>query len=199
VAFSNQEESSMPHLIDVVFTCGLTAVVAAVAIPSMHLSREHDQARAAARFVAARLQTVRLEALRRNTVVAMRFDPADEGRFGIYVDGDGDGVLQRDIDRGIDFALQPVARLSDYFAVVSFRIATNVPGPDGSGPLVAGSDPIRLGATNLMSFSPLGSATSGTVYLAGRGGPQMAIRVLGATGRMRVLWFDRTTAAWRDD
>ena len=189
----------MPHLIDVAFTCGLTAVIAAVAIPSMHASREHDAARGAARYIATRLQTARLEALRRNAMVAMRFDPTDEGRFGVYVDGDGDGVLQRDIDRGVDYALHPDARLSDYFGSVSFRIAADVPGPDGSGALAGGSDPIRLGATNVLSFSPLGSATSGTVYLASGGGHQMAIRVLGATGRVRVLWFDWTTLAWRDD
>jgi hypothetical protein len=186
-------------LVDIVFACGLGAVIAAIAIPTVHASRERDAARGAAQYLAKKMQILRLEALKRSTHVAIRFDPTEVGRLGLYADGDGDGVRQSDIDAGIDPSLAPESRLSDLFREVAIRIARDVNDPDGGGTLVAGSDPVRLGATNFLSFGPLGGSTSGTVYLAAHTGPQLCIRLLGATGRIRVLWFDSVTREWRHD
>jgi hypothetical protein len=44
-------------------------------------------------------------------------------------------------------------------------------------------------------MSPDGTATSGTLYLQGKRA-QYAVRVLGATGRTRVLAFDRERQTW---
>jgi Type II transport protein GspH len=186
-------------LIDVVFCCGLAGIIAAIAIPTLHATRERDAGRMAARYLAHRLQLVRIEAVRRNTMVAMRFETGAADLLAVYVDGDGDGVLKADIDAGTDPQVTPPARLADYFAGVSLRILNDMPAPDGHGTLAAYSDPVRLGASDLLSFSPLGSATSGTIYLAARSGPQQAVRVTGATGRMRVLWFDALSGEWRGD
>ena len=184
-------------LIDLLFTCGVAGVIAAIAIPAVQAGGDRDAARIAARYLANRLQVIRLEALKRNAAVAMRFDPVDVGRFGAYVDGDADGVRQDDIDDGTDGVVAPEGLLRDVFESVSFRIRNDVPDPDGSGTLAGDSDPLRLGASNFLSFSPIGSATSGTIYLAAPTGPQMAVRVMGATARMRVLWFDQATRQWR--
>ena len=62
--------------------------------------------------------------------------------------------------------------------------------------LEPGDDPLRIGNTSLLTFSPVGSATSGTLYVAAHRGPQMAIRVFGGTGRVRVLMFDAQTRQW---
>jgi hypothetical protein len=94
-------------------------------------------------------------------------------------------------------ALGEEVRLGDYFDAVSFRVVSDVPSPDGDGVIVAGSDPVRIGNTDLLSFSPLGSSTSGTLYVAAGSGTQMCVRVLGATGRIRVMWFDAATRSWR--
>ena len=186
-------------LIDLIVACGLAGIVAAIAVPAVDASRDRDLARVAARYVAHRLQMVRLEALKRNVCVAIRFDPIDLGRFAVYADGDGDGVLQADIDRGVDRAIAPDVRLSDVFATVAFRIPNEVPDPDGGSTLTAGSDPLRLGSSNFVTFSPLGSTSSGTLYLTALTGPQMAIRLMGATGRMRVLRFDSATRQWNEE
>jgi Tfp pilus assembly protein FimT len=184
-------------LIDVVVSCAVLVVVFAITVPSWRVTRDRDATRMAARYVAQRLQMLRVDALRHNANVAMRLDPGDLGRFGAYADGDGDGVLQRDIDDGIDPALASEVHLADYFAGVSFRVVSDVSSPDGDGIIVAGSDPVRIGNTNLLSFGPMGSATSGTIYVAAGSGTQMCVRVLGATGRVRVMWFDAATRAWR--
>ena len=186
-------------LVDLVFSCGVVCVLAGIAIPTIHAARDRDTARMAARFLANRLQSARYESLKRNACVAIRFDPVDIGRFGVYIDGDGDGVLQADIDAAIDVALNPENRLADFFGTIAFRIPREIPDPDGSSTLAAGSDPIRLGSSNFLSFSPIGSATSGTIYLAGPEGSQTAVRVMGATGRMRVLLFDLASRTWREE
>jgi Tfp pilus assembly protein FimT len=186
-------------LIDVIFSAGLMAVLSGIAIPVWQTTRQQSEVRAGARYVAARLHQVRLEALRRNVTVALRFDPNDLDRFAVYADGDGDGVLQSDINRGIDPLIVPERRLSDYARAIGLRIQQDVSEPDTGAPLAAGSDPLRVGNSTLVSFSPLGSATSGTLYLAGLTGPQMAVRILGATGRLRVLRFDVARRQWYEE
>jgi glutamate synthase domain-containing protein 3 len=62
----------------------------------------------------------------------------------------------------------------------------------------AGSDPVKLGASNLLSFTPLGTSTSGSVFVRGRDGSQFAVRVLGATGRARVLRYVPHSGEWTD-
>lgn len=186
-------------LIDLIVSLGVISVLAGMAIPVMQRTRERDEVRTAARFFTSRLQQARLEAIRRNTAVAVRFEPADANRFRVFVDGDGDGLLETDISRGIDLPLGPEERLTDYANGIAPRINQSVRAPDDTATLEPGSDPLRIGRSNFLTFSPLGSATSGTVYLAGQTGPQMAVRILGATGRMRVLWFDSATSRWRED
>ena len=42
------------------------------------------------------------------------------------------------------------------------------------------------GGVRLFSFSPDGTATTGSVYLESRDGSRFAVRVLGATARIRI-------------
>jgi Tfp pilus assembly protein FimT len=186
-------------LIDVIFTAGLIALVSSIAIPVLHASRPYDQARSAGRFLAARLQQARTEALRRNASVAIRFDPDDTDRFSVYADGDGDGVLESDIARGVDRLICAEARFSDYADGIAFRLNQDVLEPETGIALAAGADPLRIGRSTFVSFSPLGSATSGTLYLAATAGPQMAVRIFGATSRVRLLRYERTTRQWREE
>ena len=59
------------------------------------------------------------------------------------------------------------------------------------------ADPVRFGRGDILTFSPLGTASSGTLYLrASRSGEQYAVRVLGVTGRVRVLRFESAAGTW---
>jgi hypothetical protein len=186
-------------LVDLIVACAVMVSVCGIAVPALLATHERDVVRLAGRHLASRMQWLRLEALKRNTSVAMRFDPVEVGLVATYVDGDDDGVRQGDVDNGIDRSLAPDGRLADLFAGITAGIARDVPSPDGSGVLTAGSDPIRLGSSNFLTFGPTGGATSGTIYLSGRGGPQVCVRIFGATGRVRVLWFDAPSGTWRHD
>ena len=48
----------------------------------------------------------------------------------------------------------------------------------------------------MLACAPAGTATSGTVYIRGRGAVQYGVVVLGATGRTRVVRFDPVTRQW---
>ena len=105
----------------------------------------------------------------------------------MFVDGNRNGVRARDIAARVDRPLNAPARLSDLFPGVAIAVSGE-----------AGSDPLRIGSSNLLSFVPLGTATSGSIYVRGRDGSQFAIRILGATGRVRVQRYDPQTRTWLD-
>ena len=185
-------------LVDVLAATGLSLVLAAVAVPVIGATLDREHVIVGTHYLAAQVQRARLESLKRAAAVAVRLEVLD-GRAAVqlFADGNGNGVLQRDIDRGVDRALTEMAWLDQHAREVSLRINQQVTDVAGAAELDAGDDPLRIGNTSLVSFSPLGSSTSGTLYVAARRGPQMAIRIYGATGRVRVLTFDAQARQWR--
>ena len=191
---SNQRGAA---LIDVVVSVGLALVVAAVALPAVGGAMERERSVLGARYLAGLMQRARFEALRRGTSVALRFDAAGgQTSVELIADGNGNGVLQRDIDSGIDRAVAAPDRIEDHVRGVALRVNQTVPDVSGGGSLAAGADPLRIGRSSLLSFGPSGTATAGTVYVAAERGPQLAVRVFGATGRVRVLQFDPQLGQW---
>jgi Tfp pilus assembly protein FimT len=166
------------------FAVGLVAVLAAAAIPQLTAGIERSRAVGAARYLASRLALARAQAVARSANVALLLSAA-EGTFvaGTYVDGNGDGVRIRDITAGIDTVVGVPLRLSNLFPHVTLFL---------NDPAVTST----FDTSALMSFSPLGTASSRTLYLRGADGSQYAVRVLGATGRTRVLRFVASNGAW---
>ena len=184
-------------LIDTVVTAGLCTVMGAMALPMIGRSMERERTIIGTQYLAGQMQRARMESLKRARAAAVRLELVDERcAVQVFVDGDGDGVLQRDIDAGIDPALTPMEFLDVHARHVTLRINQPVTDAGGSGSLAPGDDPLRIGASALLSFSPFGSATAGTVYVAAPRGPQMAIRVFGGTGRVRILTFDAQARQW---
>jgi hypothetical protein len=183
-------------LVEIVFVAGLGTTLAAIAIPQTLTGLDDYRAAGAARYVAARFQRTRMLAITRSATTAMRFTAVGTSySFAEYVDGNSNGVLAREIQSGVDRPVGPSEQLSQQFTGVDFGTLPGLPAIDAGGS-APGSDPIRLGSANSASFSPLGSATAGTVYILGRGGAQYAVRIFGETGKTRLLKFDRRTNRW---
>lgn len=182
-------------LIELVFVLGVAATLSAVAAPQLSASLNEVRSAGAARHVAARLQQARVRALARSRATALRIR-ADGGGYTIAVfeDGNGNGVLATDIASGIDPVVAPVERIPDLYAGVDFGALPGIPGAEGS--TAPGSDPIRLGASDSVTFSPLGTATPGSLYLRGRGATQYVVRIYGETGRTRALRYNARTRTW---
>ena len=125
----------------------------------------------------------------RSTNVALRFDRNASGvTFRMFVDGNRNGVRSADITAGVDPGLTDATRLSEFFPGVDIAVT----------PAAGSADPVRIGSSNLLSFTALGTATPGSIYVRGRDGLQLAIRIFGATGRTRLQRFDARTRRWVD-
>jgi Tfp pilus assembly protein FimT len=183
--------------IDVVIAVAITLVVLAVALPEVGGAMERERAFLGARHLAGLMQRARFEALRRGTTVALRFDVSSApAAVRLFADGNGNGVSEHDIERGLDEAIAAEDRVGDHARGVDLLINQDVSDPGNGGRLAAGTDPVQIGRTSLLSFSPKGTATAGSVFVAATRGPQLAVRVFGATGRVRVLQFDPRTGQW---
>ena len=181
-------------LIELVFVVSLMAVVAGVAIPLTGDALDNARTCSAARYLAGQIVNSRMDAVNRSRAVALKFDASTpDYRIGRYVDGNGNGVRASEIRSGIDRPDGNDKRIGDDFPNVRFGLAEGF--PDADGVRGTGSDGVRIGAARILTMSPDGTATSGTLYLQGRRA-QYAVRVLGATGRTRVLEFDRGRQAW---
>jgi len=111
-------------------------------------------------------------------------------------DGNGNGLRSTEITRGIDKILSDPERLDMHFSGVAFGILDGV--PDADGQPANGPDGVRLGTSKILSLNPDGTGSSGTLYIHGRQRSQYAIRMLGVTGRIRVLKFDFVKGRWSD-
>ena len=184
-------------VVDIVAALSLCLLIMVIAVPVIGGTLDREWTIVGAQYLAGQLQRARLDSLKRARSVAVRLQViGDRTELRLFADGNGNGVLQHDIDYGIDPPLAPAEWLDDRARDVSLRINQDVTDVAGSGTLVPGDDPLKIGNTSILAFSPLGSSTGGTLYVAAHRGPQMAIRVFGATGRVRVLMFDAPTQQW---
>ena len=173
----------------------LMVIIGGVAIALAHSSIDRSRALGAASYVAGRMASARFEAVKRSAHVAIRVIARPEGYWlQTYVDGNRNGVLTSDIAAGFDFPITAGERLDNHFSGVEFCIQPNVTGID-PGPFKT-ADPVQIGSSTLLSFSPMGSSTSGTLFICGAPGNQFAVRVLGATGRTRILEFNVGKRRW---
>jgi len=156
--------------------CAIVAIVAAVAVPVSLAGVDRARGWAASRFVAARFAQARARAVGRGAAVAVRIDGRDlNAELSSFADTNRNGLLTREIDDGVESRLDGPTMLAALF------------------PGVAVTDE---GMVRLFSFSPDGTATTGSLYLRSRDGTRFAIRVLGVTARVRIERFVVARGDW---
>lgn len=184
-------------LLELIAAMALSVTVSAAAVPEYLAARDEVRASGAVHHISGRLQRARMEAVLRSAMVGVQFTQAANGySYAVYVDGNRNGVLTRDIQRGIDRLIGPPERLPEQFAGIEFGAIPGVPPVDPGG-TPPGTDPIRLGAGSIASFSPTGTSSSGTVYIRSGRNTQYAVRIFGETGRTRMLKFEPRTRQWK--
>jgi Tfp pilus assembly protein FimT len=163
-------------VIEALFVCAVVAVVTAVAVPISLGGVQRARGWAGTRYLAARMIRARALAVGRGAAVAVRFSGnADGTTVASFADGNRNGVLTRDIDAGIDPAIDEPVPVASLFSGVAV--------PDEGGP-------------RLFSFSPDGTSTTGSVIVQSRDGSRFAIRVLGATARIRIERYVTARDVW---
>jgi hypothetical protein len=181
-------------LLEVLLVLATSLTVGAFAMALTSSAVDEMRTAVAARYVAGRIGSTRIDAVRRSSAVAMRFEPVgDDYMYAPYEDGNGNGVRTAEIRSGVDRPLGPYERLSDKFPGVHFELAPGI--PDADGEAGTGADGVRIGSARLLTMSVDGTATSGTLYVRGRRG-QYAVRVLGVTGRTRMLQYSPGDRTW---
>ena len=164
----------------------IVAVVSAMAIPQIVVGLDRSRAVAAAHYLTQLCGAARVQAINRSAKVGLRFrEQGEDHTIQAFVDRNANGVRAAEIDAGIDVPLGPPESLGTNFPGVRIGVAAGL-----------GTDPVKFGASNLLEFSAVGTATPGSIFVLGKDGTQFAVRVLGATARTRLERYDSRTRKW---
>jgi type II secretory pathway pseudopilin PulG len=180
-------------LVEMLVVVAIMMTMAAVASPFFRPMFADAHLLAAGREFCSTFRLAASAAVRSNVYTAIRFErEGEQVRYAVYRDGDRDGVRSDDIARGRDTLVAGPFPLGTGSTVrVGIRPGTPAIPPERG---VLSGDPIRFGNSDIISFSPLGTATPGTFYLAGDGA-QAAVRVTGSTARVRIMIW---RGAWKE-
>jgi type II secretory pathway pseudopilin PulG len=183
-------------ILELLFTIAIAGTLTAMAVPQGLRALDDFRTRAAARYLAQRLGDARLSAIKRSVSHGLRFEAvAADYHVSMVADGNGNGLRTLEIQRGTDRTLTPAEPLGWHFPGVAFGILDEV--PDADGRPANGTDGVRVGTSKLLSMNPDGTSSSGTVYVHAERA-QYAVRVLGVTGRVRILKYDYVRRRWVD-
>jgi len=175
-------------LLEMVFVLGIILLMASLLIPGLRAYSQEAHLLGAAQKFCGQFREAYSMAVKRNVNTAIRFETGAGGpTYSLYADGNGNGVLSADIATGRDRRVAGPFELSGGAADVRVGINPGVPAiPPDSGTLDP-ADPIKFGRSNMVSFSPMGTATPGTFYLAGTFA-QAAVRVTPGSARVRIMF-----------
>ncbi len=203
--FPNRGSSSPGRgftVVELLLVLAILGLMAAIAWPRIHMWAGYVRVRLAAGEVAGALAEARLSAIKHSAKVALRFETAEDGAvtMTLYRDTDGDGVLSRDIRRGTDRVAKEQRRLQGFDERIHFGFPYGEAPRDISRPsrrITRLRDPIRFNRSDMASFSSLGTATPGTVYLTDGLKALIAVRVNNRSGMISIWSYDKDEETWR--
>jgi hypothetical protein len=188
-------------LVEALAVLTVIALATAVAVPSVAELRSSVRMSAASRELALTLRALRWKSVAEHAARGLLFELDAEGWRWLEVrDGNANGLRTSEVHDGTDPIVSGPHRLEDRVAGVSpgFPSAGPFPViPPDTGWIADLGDPVKFGSTNLISFRPLGTASSGSIYLTDGGDQLWAIVLFGPSARVRVWRFDPGTGRWR--
>lgn len=183
-------------LLEAIAWLALFLLLAAMALPCLLDLKARATTAAAAREFAALFHGLRYRAVSQSSHHAILFERTDRGwTWSVYRDREGNGVRSRDIRRGREERLGGPWLVPSRWPGVDLRVP---PGRRPKGPPPARSDlsdgdPVRFGRSDLVSFTPLGTSSSGTLYI-GAGDRFWAVVLYGPS--MRIRMWERRPSGW---
>lgn len=170
-------------LAELMLVLAVFTTLAAAALPRIGETVHEHRLRGAAFHLRGLLRQTRARAVTEARYVGVVFEEVEgDPVFLIYGDGNHNGIRRRDIRQGTEERLREPYRLSETFPGVRY----------GSLPMGAETPffpGLRIGRSKIVSFSPLGSSTTGTLFLSNQYGLVYAIVVFGSTGRVRIARY----------
>jgi prepilin-type N-terminal cleavage/methylation domain-containing protein len=181
-------------LIELLIVIAIIGMIVSVTVPNFMTMRRRMAVRAAAGELRSVFHLVRMRALARGVNTGVKFLLQDGAwHFATYEDGDGDGVRNDDIKKGIDRMIARPRVVFTHSSIVTIGLP-GYPFKDPDGDKVKSA--VTFNQTLLCSFSPIGAATPGTIYLTDNDGELWCVRVYGATAKIRALRYDRGKQKW---
>ena len=187
-------------LAELLAVLAIVAMAVAVALPAAAMLRDGGRAAAGARTMATILSAQRWKSVAGHRVRGLQFRKVGSGwSWREVADGNGNGLRSAEIARGVDPVLTGDDALERRVPDVTLGFPPGGPYPEappGTETLGPGDDPVRFGRSDLVSFSPVGSASSGTIYVTdGRRG-LFAVVLFGPTARLRVWRYRPEERRW---
>jgi type II secretory pathway pseudopilin PulG len=183
-------------LVEALVAVFIVLAMAAVAFPAFRAHFADAHLVGAGQQFKAQFRLARSMAVSSSEYTAIRFERREDESvwYAVYRDGNDDGVRSADILSGDDTLVSGPFPLSGGAPGVRVGINPGIPALPPERGLLSG-DPVRFGVSDILSFSPLGTATPGTFYLAGDAG-QAAVRVTGGSARIRLMVW--RSGRWRE-
>lgn len=175
-------------LVEMVIVVLILVIFGTLSVPHIRAYSEEVHLLGAGHVFRGEFRKARSMAVMRGLNTALRFESLAGGGWSLstYADGNRNGVLSADIAKGIDRRVLGPRQLTTGAGDVRVAINPGTPAVPPDRGTLDPADPIRFGHSNMLSFSPLGTATPGTFYLAGAHA-QAAVRVTPGTARVRLL------------
>jgi prepilin-type N-terminal cleavage/methylation domain-containing protein len=169
-------------LLEIIVALTILTIVAGIALPrGWDLVKEY-RLRGASYYFRGLIREVRAQAAAKSRYMGIVFDEVDgEPELSLHVDGNDNGIRRADVRSGVDPRIRGPWRLSDQFPGV--RYGSPLSGDEPMFP------PLRIGRGRILSFSPIGTSTSGTLFLSNEQGFQYAVIILGSSGRVRLARY----------
>ena len=161
----------------------MAMVLFATALPRLATTLHEHRLRGAAIHLRTLFRQVRARAAAEARYIGVVFDEVDgDPIYSIYADGNANGIRRADIRSGIDARIREPYRISETYPGVRY----------GSLPAGAAAPffpALRIGRSKIVSSSPIGASTSGTVFLSNQYEIVYCVVILGSTGRVRIARY----------
>ena len=187
-------------LAELALTMTLVGLVSAALLPVAARGRSAALTAAGARQMAVTLHALRWKSVALGRSHGLLFDRDGAGwSWYAVADGNGNGLRTSEVLDGSDPTLSGPHKLEEAVSGITlgFPVPRPIPRvPPGQGPIQNLDDPIQIGNTNLLAFGPLGTASSGTLYITDRVHRLYAVVLFGKTARITVWRYDTKSGQW---
>ena len=178
----------------------LVGLIASGVAPALARMRASALTAAGARHVTVMLHSLLWRSVAGRSVHGLYFVRQDGGWSWFEVlDGNGNGLRSAEVSGGTDPTLSGPHRLEDVVSGVTLGFPPGGPFPripPATGWIDNLDDPIRFGNSDLVSFGPLGTSSSGTLYLTDSRERLYAVVLYGPTARVRVWRYQPSSGRW---
>jgi type II secretory pathway pseudopilin PulG len=176
----------------------ILALIFALSVPALSDLLAEEGLATAAREVFAILSAAQARAVFQGADVGVKWiSSGGDLVLSVYQDGNGNGVTTADIKKGVDRLVAGPYWLRGKYPGISFSFVPGFDGLDpGGAPIGDLTDPLRFGRSDICSFSPVGKASPGSVYLSNKKHRQAAVRVTPANAKIQIFTWHGKSLKW---